>query len=200
MRIFFTLFFGLMMTPMRLQVYAATCEGAPISGYLSGNIGGIPIRLPLLIARDTAGKQILAIIGSKKIPLRLKRKRTAPSYFDVLPPFRQHLRKWREASSLSVSAQIGLESAAATACLCGALRIGLSLWKGVAFRIAPQYGRTGYVIQIRCIAVFRLGKLCLTALLLGLAALRRKIAGGAENGAGKGQADQRSNADSAGKY
>ena len=184
------------MMPIQARLYLAMTDQSPCSGYLRFIIGGFSFQFPLMISRNQMGHRLLLYMGKYKIPILIK-KRKKPLLQQVFPIWKNQIERWKRTVFLSVFLQLGLENAAATALVCAGLRSALNLGKQLRFHIVPQYHTAGYVLQIRCIALFRLGKLWLTAVLLGMALLRRKLVGGAAHGNRKGQTDQRGHADGA---
>lgn len=196
MRVVFVVIFWLLTAPMKVRLYLAISDLSPVCGYISLSFVGITGRLPAIVLRNDQAKRLCLVLGKRTIPIRIKRGQKKHQSLTEFAPLKKHLQGWGKAVFASAFLQLGLENASATAIFCAFLRQALGWQKWFYVRVAPQYHKAGFVLQVRCIAVFRLGKLLATAILLGAALLWRKMAGGAAHGADQGQANQRSHANS----
>ncbi len=98
-------------------------------------------------------------------------------------PLKQQLFSFLQANGLRL--RIGTGDAAATALCCAAIQSLNMLRLPFALYAEPIYDVSTFVLQLRCISFFRLGKLWITALLLLAAQLMKKFSGGIQHGNAK---------------
>lgn len=197
MRIVLLICYCLFVAPVRVALTLHTTEQTMICGHARVSIYGIGVTIPLRIVRREGPTRFFVQIGSQRLqPLKIK-KRKKPALTKAFPPLAKNLRAWRSCFNARLCVRLGLADASATALACGALQQGAALLSPLHVLVSPDYQHAGYALQFCCIAVFRLGKLWITAalLLFGLAA--RKMAGGARDGRRSKSANQPGNANGA---
>ena len=185
--------FALIAAPIRLELAFEVGNRRLLSGYIVIRLYGAAFRLPLRMTRPKAGGSFyLQIARFQPIRIRISLK----GYKKPGVRLKNHINSWRSNFTLSIKMRLSLGDACHTALTCGTLQALLSAFPQVDAAIRPVYGEAGFDLQVRCIAVFRLGKLFLTAILVGLERLSSKTAGGAANGNHSESANQFSHADS----
>lgn len=184
--------FALITAPIRLELACEVGNRRLLSGHLVIRLYGAAFRLPLRIIRPKPeGCFYLQVAHFQPLPIRISLK----GYKKPGVRLKKHIKSWRSACTLSMKMRLSLGDACRTALTCGALQALLSVFPQVDAAISPVYGEAGFDLQVRCIAVFRLGKLFLTAMLVGLDRLSSKTAGGAADGNHSESANQFSHAD-----
>lgn len=184
--------FALIAAPVRLELVLETGNRRLLSGHLVICLYGAAFRLPLRIIRPKPdGSFYLQIARFKPLRIRISPK----GYKRPGLRLKNHIKSWRSAYTISFKMRLSLGDACHTALACGTLQALLSAFPQVDAAISPVYGKSGFDLQVRCISVFRLGKLFLTAMLVGLDRLSSKTAGGAANGNHSQSANQFSHAD-----
>lgn len=98
---------------------------------------------------------------------------------------KKELLSYAAALHLQTEVRVGMQDAAATALVCGALSALLGCLPQIRARIIPEFRQQSFCMQAKCIASFRLGKLFASAAIylraLAMQRMRQK-AGGTEYG------------------
>lgn len=105
--------------------------------------------------------------------------------FRETPILRKNLLSYFSSLSIRADISIGLQDAAATALLCGAISVFSGCLPRMRSRVQPVFNHDGFCFNAKCIASFRLGKLLLSAALYLHASMmqhKRQKAGGAAHG------------------
>jgi len=99
--------------------------------------------------------------------------------------FRENLRSYIKRIHVTVNARIGLQDAAETALLCGLCAAIASCVPNAKANVIPDYQAAAFCVEIKCIAIFRMGKLFASAVVLLRAIskqyMRQKV-GGVQHG------------------
>lgn len=189
MRVAAVFLFAILMMPVVLEIRFDTDEHTLIAGSVRLSFYGVSVRIPFRIVRGDGF--YLQIASSHRIRVHFRpKKRSIPS-----DSFRKNITSWKRSILFHIDLHIGTGDACSTALCCGALQAVVSTVPRIACRIVPLYDRTGYRLKVHCIAVFRLGKLFLTAALAILDRMAAKQSGGKANGNRAEQANQLRHAD-----
>lgn len=188
MRVAAVFLFAFLMTPVAVDFRFYTDDRTLMGGIVCLSLYGITFRAPLQVEKRD-GFYFLRI-GKRhkfKLQFQLKKKRKLPGL--------QPIKGWLGNFLLFIDLRVGTGNACSTALFCGALQELFSCLPRVLCTVRPQYDHSGYRLQVHCIAVFRLGKLFLTAAVMTLRRLAAKRAGGRANGNHAKQANQLRHAD-----
>lgn len=192
MRAAVVLLYGLLTAPVCLELlFSADTHCLPF-GYIRLSVYGISVRLPVRVLRSGDGDAFLLRLGSKKAwPIKIPiKKRKKPGPF-----LKKDLKNWLNTCRFDIICRFSLGDACATALCCGGLRAIFSFLPHTDAQIMPRYGGAGFFLQVRCIAVFRLGKLFLTAARVAADRLTENFSGGSAHGNHSKPANQLRHAD-----
>ena len=196
MRIAAVFLYCLAVLPMKLRLRLRMASGVLPHGALWIGCGGFSFSLPLSLLREN-GRYDVRLGKKKTIPVHLRFRRRKKALIRCFPPLKRLRSDWLHRIRFVLRVSVGLPDAADTALLCAALQAALAPFPNGAALIRPAYQTPGYDVRFECIAVFRLGKLLLTAAAFGFAAALRSIRGGTAYGNHPGSADQHGHADRA---
>ena len=184
MRVAVVFLYAFLTLPMVLDIRFSTDDRTMIRGNIRLRIGAVVLHAPFHVEQQ---KFYYLRIGSTlriRVSFGLK-KRKKPSSFLI-----RNLKSWLDDLLFVINIRLGTGNACSTALCCGALHGLFSILPQAIVHIKPQYDQAGYFLQVHCIAVFRLGKLFLTAAMIALDHLSAKGTGGRANGNHAKQANQ----------
>ena len=187
MRVAAVFLYAFLMMPVAVDIRFYTDDHTLIGGAVRLSFYGISLRAPFQVEKHDG---VYLQIGRKinfKLQFQANKQRKAPTL--------QGLKCWSRNLLVFLDLQMGTGDACSTALYCGALQAFFACVPRVVFSIRPQYGSVGYRLQVHCIAVFRLGKLFLTAARMAFRRIAAKSAGGRANGNHPEQANQLRHAD-----
>ena len=188
MRVAAVFLYAFLMMPVALKIRLYTDDHTMITGNIRLSLYGISFRFPFLIQRQE--RFYLRIGTFRKIKVKFQLRKNKPSV-----RLKRRIKGWTNHILFHIDFGIGTGDACVTALCCAAMQ---ALFSSVPFlkdHISPFYDHAGYFLQVRGIAVFRLGKLFLTAARMAFRRIAAKSAGGRANGNHPEQANQLRHAD-----
>lgn len=190
MRVAAVFLYAFLMMPVALKIRLYTDDHTLITGEIRLWLYGVPVSLPFRIKRREGFYLQIGHFPQIRLSIQLKKKNKSSVWL------KREIKSWTNLIFFHMELGIGTGDACATALCCAAAQMLSSLASCLISRISPFYDHAGYFLQVRGIAVFRLGKLFLTAAVIALDRMTAKRAGGRANGDRAEQTNQLRHANS----
>ncbi len=189
MRVAAVFLYAFLMMPVVLKIRLYTDDHTMIAGNIRLWLYCGHLSVPFRIKRREGVYVQIGLIPQMRLSVQLKKKNKSSVWL------KREIKSWTNLIFFHMELGIGTGDACATALCCAAAQMLSSFVSCLISRISPFYDHAGYFLQVRGIAVFRLGKLFLTAAVIALDRMTAKRAGGRANGDRAKQTNQLRHAD-----
>lgn len=177
--------------PIIIRIYASAGTDFLPAGYLEVRTIGFALRFDWkTIIGENGLDVVLRYGGGHQGSVHSMRRMNRRGMLTAKSLLRDEKLKKDAASYLSAlhlhtELRVGMQDAAATALVCGALYALLDCFPMIKANVIPEFRRESFCMQAKCIASFRMGKIFASAAIflraLAMQRMRQK-AGGAEHG------------------